>query len=231
MDFVYICRDGENEELRYSIRSVLNSFPEAKVWLVGGKPEWYSGHYVTVEQNSNKYANALKNLKHLCEHQEISNEFILMNDDFFIIKKINSIEQFYNGLLSDKINRFTQITGSSMYIKKLITTNKKLVELGIKNPIDYELHVPMPMNKSGLLDVITNYPECLWRSMYGNLYNVGGTQMDDVKIYVNKRHLARSNEITDNSIYMSTEDTSLKVMIDKVLGQMLSEPSIYEKTK
>ena len=231
MDFVYICRDGENEELRYSIRSVLNSFPEAKVWLVGGKPEWYSGHCVPVEQNSNKYANALKNLKFLCEHSEISNNFVLMNDDFFIIKKINSVDQFYNGLLSDKINRFTQITGSSMYIKKLITTNKKLIDLGIKNPIDYELHTPMPMNKTGLLDVIEKYPECLWRSMFGNLYNVGGTQMDDVKIYVNKRHLARSNEITDNSIYMSTEDTSLKVMLDKMLRQMLPEPSIYEKIK
>jgi len=231
MDFVYICRDGENEELRYSIRSVLNSFPEAKVWLVGGKPEWYSGHCVPVEQNSNKYANALKNLKSLCEHPEISDNFVLMNDDFFIIKKINSVDQFYNGLLSDKINRFTQITGSSMYIKKLITTNKKLIDLGIKNPIDYELHTPMPMNKTGLLDVIEKYPECLWRSMFGNLYNVGGTQMDDVKIYVNKRHLARSNEITDNSIYMSTEDTSLNVMLDKMLRQMLPDPSIYEKIK
>ena len=231
MDFVYICRDGENEELRYSIRSVLNSFPEAKVWLVGGKPEWYSGHCVSVEQNSNKYANALKNLKSLCEHPEISDNFVLMNDDFFIIKKINSVDQFYNGLLSDKINRFTQITGSSMYIKKLITTNKKLIDLGIKNPIDYELHTPMPMNKTGLLDVIEKYPECLWRSMFGNLYNVGGTQMDDVKIYVNKRHLARSNEITDNSIYMSTEDTSLNVMLDKMLRQMLPDPSIYEKIK
>ena len=184
-----------------------------------------------LEQNSNKYANALKNLKSLCEHPEISDDFVLMNDDFFIIKKINSIDQFYNGLLSDKINRFTQITGSSMYIKKLITTNKKLIDLGIKNPIDYELHVPMPMSRSGLLDVITKYPECLWRSMYGNLFSVGGTQMDDVKVYVNKRHLARSNEITDNSIYMSTEDTSLKVMLDKVLRQMLPNPSIYEKIK
>jgi hypothetical protein len=231
MDFVYICRDGENEELRYSIRSVLNSFPEAKVWLVGGKPEWYSGHCIPVEQNSNKYANALKNLKSLCEHPEISDDFVLMNDDFFIIKKINSVDQFYNGLLSDKINRFTQITGSSMYIKKLITTNKKLIDLGIKNPIDYELHTPMPMNKTGLLDVIEKYPECLWRSMFGNLYNVGGTQMDDVKIYVNKRHLARSNEITENSIYMSTEDTSLKLMLDKILKDLFPNMSNYEKIK
>ena len=231
MDFVYICRSGDNEELRYSIRSVVNSFPDARVWVVGGKPDWYSGGYIPITQNHHKYANAFNNIDAICNSADISETFVLMNDDFFIVKKIDSIEPMHGGLLSEKINRYTKLTGSSMYIKKLITTNKKLVELGIKNPIDYELHVPMPMNKSGLLDVITNYPECLWRSMYGNLYNVGGTQMDDVKIYVNKRHLARSNEITDNSIYMSTEDTSLKIMIDKVLGQMLSEPSIYEKTK
>ena len=38
MNFIYICRVGENEELRYSIRSVLNSFPEANIWVIGGKP-------------------------------------------------------------------------------------------------------------------------------------------------------------------------------------------------
>ena len=231
MDFVYICRSGENEELRYSIRSVMHSFPEAKVWLVGGKPDWYVGPYVEVDQNNNKYANALNNLKAICESSNISDNFILMNDDFFIIKKINKIDYFYNGLLSEKIDRFTKITGSSMYIKKLITTNKKLLEIGINNPIDYELHVPMQMDKINLLDIITKYPECLWRSMYGNLCNVGGTQMEDVKVYVNKKHLARSNEITESSMYMSTEDTSLKLMLDKILKDLLPNQSNYEKIK
>jgi len=154
-----------------------------------------------------------------------------MNDDFFIIKKINEIKYFYNGLLSEKIDKFTKITGSSMYIKKLITTNKKLIELGIENPIDYELHVPMQMDKANLLDIITKYPECLWRSIYGNLCKVGGTQMEDVKVYANKRHLARSNEITENSTYMSTEDTSLKLMLDKILKDLFPHISNYEKTK
>ena len=229
MDFVYICRDGENEELKYSIRSVLHSFPDAKVWLVGGKPDWYSGNHLAVNQSSNKYDNALKNLKSLCEHQEISHNFILMNDDFFIIKKINAIDQFYNGLLSDKIDRFTKVTGSSMYIKKLVATNNKLIKLGIKDPIDYELHVPMPMDKVGLLNVITEYPQCLWRSMYGNLLNVGGSQMQDVKVYVNRRHADRSGQVTDESIYLSTEDAALKTILDKTLKHLLPSPSVYEK--
>jgi len=229
MDFVYICRDGDNEELRYSIRSVLLSFPEAKIWVVGGKPEWYSGNYVFLKQDDNKYANAVNNLKAVCNTSEISDNFILMNDDFFIIKKIKTIEQFYNGLLSAKIDKFTKITGSSMYIRKLITTNNKLNKLGFTKPLDYELHVPMPMDKAGLLYVLTQYPECLWRSMYGNLFNVEGSQMEDVKVYKNKRHAARSAEITKSSIYLSTEDTGLTTMVDNIFKELLTNPSPYEQ--
>lgn len=229
MDFVYICRDGENEELRYSIRSVLLSFPEAKVWVVGGKPKWYSGNHVFLEQDNNKYVNAVNNLKAVCNTPDISDNFILMNDDFFIIKKIETIEQFYNGLLFEKIDKFIKITGSSMYIKKLITTNNKLNKLGFTKPLDYELHVPMPMHKAGLLYILNEYPECLWRSMYGNLFNVGGSQMEDVKVYKNKRHAARSAQITKNSIYLSTEDTGLTIMVDNIFKELLTNPSPYEQ--
>jgi len=229
MDFVYICRDGENEELRYSIRSVLLSFPEAKVWVVGGKPKWYSGNHVFLEQDNNKYVNAVNNLKAVCNTPEISDMFILMNDDFFIIKKIETVEQFYNGFLSEKIDKFIKITGSSMYIKKLITTNNKLNKLGFTKPLDYELHVPMPMHKVGLLYILNEYPECLWRSMYGNLFNVGGSQMEDVKVYKNKRHAARSAQITKNSIYLSTEDTGLTIMVDNIFKELLTNPSPYEQ--
>ena len=229
MDFVYICRDGENEELRYSIRSVLLSFPEAKVWVVGGKPKWYSGNHVFLEQDNNKYVNAVNNLKAVCNTTDISDNFILMNDDFFIIKKIETIEQFYNGLLSEKIDKFIKITGSSMYIRKLITTNNKLNKLGFTKPLDYELHVPMPMHKAGLLYILNEYPECLWRSMYGNLFNVGGSQMEDVKVYKNKRHAARSAQITKNSIYLSTEDTGLTIIVDNIFKELLTNPSPYEQ--
>jgi hypothetical protein len=229
VDFVYICKTGDNEELRYSIRSVVNSFPDARVWIVGGKPDWYVGNHVPVEQGGNKYANAIKNLQALCKHPEISDTFVLMNDDFFIIKKIDKIEQFYNGLLSDKINKYIKITGSSLYIKKLILTNNKLLKLEVKNPIDYELHIPMIMEKEKLFSIVDNYPDCLWRSMYGNLYNIGGTEMPDVKVYANKRHRDRSNEMTENSIFVSTEDNSFKIMLEKTFKKLFVTPSNYEK--
>jgi hypothetical protein len=228
MDFVYICKPGDNEELRYSIRSVLYSFPDAKIWVVGGKPNWYSGNHIPVDQNHHKYANAINNLKAICDSGEISEEFVLMNDDFFIIKKIDKIDQFYNGLLSTKIDRYIQITGSSMYIKKLMLTRTRLMEYGITNPLDYELHIPMVMEKEKLKHIVLKYPSCLWRSMYGNIYAVGGSQMEDVKIYTNKKHSARSNEITENSVFLSTEDQAFSLAFDKVLNSMFSNPTTCE---
>lgn len=228
MDFVYICKSGDNEELRYSIRSVIHSFPDAKIWLVGGKPDWYSGDHIPVDQNHHKYANAINNLSALCSSQEISNEFVLMNDDFFIIKKVDKLDQFYNGLLSDKIDKYVKITGSSMYIKKLILTNTRLIEQGIAKPYDYELHIPMVMQRDKLLPIIKKYPNCLWRSMYGNMYGVGGTQMEDVKVYTNPKHMARSNEITNHSVFLSTEDQAFKMMLDRVLLKLFPDKSKYE---
>ena len=134
-------------------------------------------------------------------------------------------------MLSDKIDRYTKITGSSLYIKKLMLTNSKLSKLGIQNPIDYELHIPMEMEKQKLFTIVRDYPECLWRSMYGNLYNVGGTQMKDVKTYANKRHRDRSNEMTEGSTFVSTEDNSFKIMLDKTFKNLFPTPSNYEKTK
>ena len=147
---------------------------------------------------------------------------------FFIIKKIDKIDQFYNGLLSTKINKYTQITGSSMYIKKLILTRTRLIEYGIDNPLDYELHIPMVMEKEKLKRIILKYPSCLWRSMYGNIYAVGGSQMEDVKIYTNKKYAARSNEITEHSVFLSTEDQAFDLAFNKVLSRMFFNPTQHE---
>jgi hypothetical protein len=151
-----------------------------------------------------------------------------MKDDLFIIKKIDKIDNFYNGLFSEKIDRYTKITGSSMYIKKLIMTRTRLMEQGINDPLDYELHIPMPMQKDKLKLIISKHPSCLWRSMYGNTYSVGGSQMDDVKFYVNQKHAARSKEITEDSTFLSTEDQAFGLALNKVLIKLFPEPSKHE---
>ena len=230
MDFVYICKDGVNEELKYSIRSVVESFPEANIWLVGGKPDWYTGNYIKVEQKESKYKNAVKNLETTCLSQEISQSFILMNDDFYIIKKIDKIENFHSGYLLDKINLYQKLNGNSQYTRKLSGTYKKLRALGFENPLDYELHVPMIMEKEKLKIVLELLDQFLWRSIYGNKFNVGGTQMEDVKVYNSGPLVLKSYNLNiDDHTYLSSADSSFNSIFNKILKDKFNKKTRFEQ--
>ena len=154
MNFVYICRGGENEELRYSLRSVVNSFPDSSVWVVGGIPKWYSGNKISIEQNAGKWANAINNLNAIIESSDIPEEFVLMNDDFFIINKVDSIKHYHEGLLLDKIEKYNELKMDPNYVKKLGHTYARLQRMGVENPISYETHTPMTMLKGRLEEII-----------------------------------------------------------------------------
>lgn len=230
MNFVYICRGGENEELRYSLRSLANSFPDASVWVVGGIPTWYSGNKISIEQNAGKWANAVNNLNAIIESPEIPEEFILMNDDFFIINKIDSIKHYHEGLLLDKIEKYDELKMDPNYVKKLGHTYARLQRMGVENPVSYETHTPMTMLKSRLAEVMQYCPPSLWRSMYGNVHNVGGEQIKDVKVYYRDRFATISHDYTASDLpILSTDDESFISVRDLVLKKKFTKKSKYEK--
>ena len=99
----------------------------------------------------------------------------------------------------------------------------------IPNPISYELHVPMPMEKSKLITILEEQYSTLWRSKYGNLFNIGGETVRDVKVH--KSGVMRSlshNEDEEHIPYLSTADTSFMFLLD-YLTTNFSEKSIYER--
>ena len=230
MDFVYICKDGINEELRYSIRSVVESFPDSNIWVVGGKPPWYIGNYINVKQVLTKYRNAIQNLNTICNSNEISEEFVLMNDDFYIIKNISSIKTYHGGLLLDKINLYQKLNSNSNYTRKLSATYKKIKSLGIESPLDYELHVPMVMEKKKLKQILENNDQFLWRSIYGNVFNIGGEQMEDVKVYSRGPLVLKSYNLKkDEHIYLSSADNSFDMILNTILRKQFIQITKYEK--
>lgn len=230
MDFVYICRGGENEELRYSIRSVVNSFPESTIWVVGGIPKWYSGKKISIEQNAGKWTNAINNLNGILDSKEIPEEFILMNDDFFILNKINSIKHYHEGPILDKIEKYTELRMDPNYIKKLGHTYARLQRMGIENPISYETHTPMTMLKGRLAEIMQYCPTSLWRSLYGNIHQVGGEQIKDVKVYYRDRFATISHDYTASDLpILSTDDESFVTVRDLVLKKKFTKKSKYEK--
>jgi hypothetical protein len=221
MDYVYICRSGDNEELRYSLRSLQKNLPNGNVWLIGGKPDWYTGNYLQVDDVGNKFDNITNCYKILPTIDSLSNNFVLMNDDFFILKPITEVPIIYHGTLENKIINSVSINGISRYSRTLAKAKKDLLLNGIKNPLCYDVHFPMVFNKSLLekMDHTNNAP----RSTYGNIYNIGGIELNDVKIYKTSTNIDISG-----SSFISTEDNSF-YLIEDSLKQLFPDPSMFEK--
>jgi len=228
MDLVYICRSGDNEELRYSIRSMVENFPHDNIWVVGGKPDWYIGNHIPIPQGRIKYENAQKNLKAIVESKEISEKFVIVNDDFYAIKPIKRVYTFVSGLLYDKLQSYSSRHPSSYYTSLIGLTYKRIKQLLGNDfvPMDYDIHVPMVYEKEKLKSLVKY--TLLWRSLYGNIYDVPYKIMKDVKVYRYNREAALQ-EILDREVsYMSSDDESFEYLKEELLGKMFPNPSIYE---
>lgn len=229
MDYVYICRKGDNEELRYSIRSVVKNMPPGKIWLVGNRPSWYSGDFLSVEDTAGKFVNITNAIAAAANSDLISDNFVLMHDDFFVIKPVENIPVMHNGLLSNKIKEYTAMDPDSRYVEILAKAYRYLKRRGIKEPLDYDIHVPMIMNKQNLKTIATktNAP----MSVYGNIFNIGGQQITDVKIYPKfNKFVNRSYDIlTGDSAFISSEDKSFAKLHRMILRNMFANKTIYEK--
>jgi hypothetical protein len=225
MDIVYICREGDNEELRYSIRSAVKNLPHDNLWVVGGKPDWYTGKHIPVEQNRSYYVNARNNLRAICASRDISESFVLMNDDFFIMNPTQGIPYFHCGYLKDRIERRLTNDRANMYTYYLNQTYSDLFQKRIYKPVSYELHVPFVFEKEKLFDVL-GY-KGLWRSLYGNIYNVGGEQMEDVKLFKSENPYANHSFDMETATFVSTEDEAFP-LYKEWFQKKFPEPSLFE---
>jgi hypothetical protein len=227
VDLVWICRKGENEELRYSIRSATQNLEHDNVWVVGGKPDWYRGKSINVPQrNGMKYENAKNNLRNIIANEKISNQFILMNDDFFTLKKVE-LKPYFSGTLQQRLDRNERLSPNALYTSKIQTTMDKLQALGFENPLDYSIHIPMAMDKQGLEQAL-DFP--LIRAAYGNLRQVGGEQRSDVKIYSGAIYNGMSFKPNKDSDFISTDDGSFTSIRDRYLHDLFPNPTVYEVT-
>jgi hypothetical protein len=86
----------------------------------------------------------------------------------------------------------------------------------------------MVMEKKKLQHVL-KFPG-LWRSIYGNIFNVGGVEMKDVKVYEESSVFYPNSYKLDNitSDYLSSSDDSFKIVREEILEKLFSKKSIYE---
>lgn len=223
-DIVYFVKDSEsNEELRYSLRSLVN-FPHRKVWFYGGCPAGLKpDHWVYVKQDKeNKWKNVSKMLDMACANKAITNEFWLFNDDFFVMEKIETPKNYYRGDLYKRIVQLEDVySGFTAYSKLLRDCAKELESLGTTTR-DFSLHVPLKIDRNKMLSLrkLTDFHG--FRSLYGNYFQIEADVMGDCKI-------TRTNKEYTGGCYLSTEDRAFS---DGIVGKQIIEkfpdPCKYE---
>lgn len=187
MDIVYSLSDIVSGQLVYSLRSLQN-IPHGRVFFVGGKPMWAKNIiHIPTEQYNTKWKNVPRNLIEVCKDQRVSEDFIYMNDDFFILEMVRDPKRelnLYNGTVREHLDRIQRRTP---YIDGMEQTCELLKELGKEDPLNYELHIPCVFNKDNFIKMFDIYgvkdiDVLHYRSLYGNLYRTGGKDAMDVKI-------------------------------------------------
>lgn len=181
MDIVYIFRFGKlnSSDLKYSLRSLEKNFKYDKIFIVGDRPGWITGinHINVRDKTENRHYNTgYKFYKTSCI-KELSEDFIVMHDDFYIMQPVVEIKNYFVGTLKDKIEKTAN--------RNSHWENMKNVYNIFPDGLNYELHKPFKLNKNKLKNLFKKFPLsqtfCV-NSLYGNYYKIEAEKAEDFKI-------------------------------------------------
>lgn len=205
-DIVYILKnDYSSEELRYSLRSVCKNFPYRKIWFYGGKPKGIQPDEMVefIQTGANKWERVNNTLRMICMNDEITEDFWLFNDDFFIMKKLADLDPMYASTLEQRYMHIKQKHGRATAYSGQLKRTAAILERKGYDTLDYALHVPMLINRKKALQTLKAFSGCpMFRSLYGNHHSIGGTKTKDVKI------TSLDVKPTGSESMLSTEDNA-----------------------
>jgi hypothetical protein len=150
-----------------------------------------------------------------------------MNDDFFIVKPVDSVPYYHGGDYLDKIKRYEKLAAGGIYTAVLWDTLHLLAQRGSPTSLDYDLHVPMRMRRD-LLDTLLGF-DVSKRTLYGNLFRVGGEEIEDVKVHSKPlEHFPMYDYLHSDFPFLSTSDRTFRIVHNRLLKKRFKDPSPYE---
>ena len=230
MDAVYLVRTGANEELRYSLRSLAANIPHDRVWIVGACPTWLTGvRHLPSRANKTKWGNLPRDLVAVAKQADLSPTFSYWNDDFFALRPMPAIETYHRGPLSAYIG--AKGAACSNYIMGQRQTLKLLRSWGYSEPLSYETHMPLVMDKAVAAEALERALKegsairaLAYRSLYGAVAGLAGEQIEDMK------KTRPDAGIPEGWDWISTSDGSFaNGRVGREIRAMFPEPSQYER--
>lgn len=237
-DVVYPVRPGDdNEELRYSLRSLVN-LPHRNVWIVGHCPPWVRDVWVLeTDPQPEKWANLIQSLSIACRCEEISDEITLFNDDMFVIRQIAGPELpvFHLGSLAGYITSTLDAgrNPNDSWLRGLQNTLAAMTAWGFDSPLAYESHQPMPYRRAELARLLQRADRhpFLWNSAYEATSGPRGERGANVKITgLDEQALDdKIAALASDQPYLSTDDRSFRHgAVGRYIRDLFDAPGDYE---
>jgi hypothetical protein len=212
--YVYKQTEDDGQELKHSLRSLKNIRNwDGKVFIAGDKPSWIKDviHIIPRATGSSHMHDVEIKILAALDDDRLPDDFIYMNDDIYCTKR-SSVKEFHKGDLDGERQ-------TSFYNKAKRATAKYLWSQGIDEPLDYDVHTPMIMNKAErrMVSIIVRPSlrgiPLLPRSIYGNLYYKKPVYYEDRK--------TKGDELPEGD-FISTQ------YFTDELSKLFPEPSEFE---
>lgn len=237
IDLVYIYElglsDWREQELKYSLRSVEKFMKNYRdIYIIGEIPPFINVDKIKFIpfETPEVYKEHRIMLKFLraCEIPEISKQFLMMNDDYFLVRPIDAanVPYYYDRPLNEKI---LERKSEDKYYVSMFNTFNVLRDI-VRNPKYFDIHYPMKYDKEMFPAIMNSFD---WnikagyvvKSLYANLAGIQGKKKIDRKIM---KDMPFEKLLT----YISTTDLFSTFGMNRALVRLIHKlyplPSIYE---
>ena len=211
MDVVYILGTGtksKDANLKYSIRSVLENVMDIeKVYIVGEKPAFLKDikHIEADDIYNQPWQNEYHKTKKACFDTELSESFMMMNEDIFITEKCLASEMpFYSLKNSNGGN-------SGMY-------NFDVNMPMIINKLWYK-SMPLEINQKGTFSP---------RSFYGNFYRANPRAIQDLVLKRSNNFIEYDSQIVGRMCFATDKEIFKHPMFKKWIDGLYPQKSRLE---
>lgn len=235
VDLVYPLGSGsrhQDAELKFSLLSARRYLRNlGTIFVIGSHPRFEAStvsfvHIPAEDPTQDSQQNTRAKLKAICRDDRVSEKFLLLNDDFFLLREFEAenFPYYTDGSLAEQIKK-RSVGPDGVYLSSMRATDRLLQSRG-QTTFNFELHCPFLYERSKLgtlLDTL-DVPECgyLLRSLYGNTFEVERTLHEDCKLhpYLNFNQITGWTAALD---FFSTSERSMNPDMEKFLAWRFSE--------
>lgn len=189
MDVLYVLGSGSlynNDEIKQSVKLLKKHTKFNKLWIIGEPVEIKGVDYTFIPftETSTRTNNVFRKIVEVCSNYDISENFLYMMDDVFIIKDIDieNYPLYHSGDLKDypPINNYNIELNNT---KKFLIKNKKpFLHFGVHCPIVYNKKKILELDEFYWQEVNKINNQLNPRILYGNYTNGNKVFTRDCKL-------------------------------------------------